>query len=148
MPKWNAVTAVGALVTLALSAAPQRAVAAQGGGALSPDYLDKLLAPVALYPDQLLAQILLSSGNSRKVGELSAWLKQQSALKGSELQKAAEQAGFAPSFVALAPFPQVVDLLAGNPTWTSQLGGAFAVDRGPCSRASSGCASRARPRAT
>ena len=50
-------------------------------------------------------------------------------MKGSELQKAAEKAGFEPSFVALAPFPQVVDLMAGNPTWTSQLGGAFAVDK-------------------
>src|SRR5688572_8111193 len=103
---------------------------AQGGSALDPAYLDKLLAPVALYPDQLLAQMLLSSGNARKVGELSAWLKQMSGLKASELQKAAEKAGFEPSFVALAPFPQVVDFMAGNPTWTSQLGGAFAVDRG------------------
>ena len=64
----------------------------------------------------------------RKVGELSRWLK-QATLKGSALQQAAEQAGFEPSFVALAPFPQVVDLMAGNTTWTSQIGGAFAVDR-------------------
>ena len=106
------------------------ALAAQSGGALDPAYLDKLLAPVALYPDQLLAQMLLCSGNSRKVGELSAWLKKNSALKGSELQKAAEQAGFEPSFVALVPFPQVVDYMAGNLTWTSQLGGAFATDSG------------------
>jgi hypothetical protein len=105
-------------------------VMAQGSSALDPAYLDKLLAPVALYPDQLLAQMLLCSGNARKVGELSAWLKQNSGLKGSELQKAAEEAGFEPSFVALAPFPQVVDFMAGNLTWTSQLGGAFAVDRG------------------
>ena len=63
---------------------------AQGSSPLSSDYLDKLLAPVALYPDQLLAQMLLCSSDPRKVGELSAWLKQMSALKGSELQKAAE----------------------------------------------------------
>ena len=131
MARWRTVLGVAWLVTLAVLAGPALAAPqAQGGGALDPAYLDKLLAPVALYPDQLLAQMQLCSGNSRKVGELSAWLKQSSSLKGSELQKAAEQAGFEPSFVALVPFPQVVDLMAGNPTWTSQLGGAFAVDRG------------------
>jgi hypothetical protein len=97
--------------------------------ALSPAYLDQVLAPVALYPDQLLAQILLCSGDSSKVAELDAWLKKNAALKGSELQQAAQKAGFEPSFVALAPFPQVVGLMAGNLKWTSQLGGAFAVDR-------------------
>ena len=96
---------------------------------LDPAYLDKLLAPVALYPDQLLAQILLCSGNSRKVGELHTWIKQNTSLKGSEQQKAAEAAGFEPSFVALVPFPQVIETMAGNLTWVSQLGGAFMVDK-------------------
>jgi len=122
------VAGTGLMAALLLAASAQ--AGAEGGGALSPDYLDKLLAPVALYPDQLLAQILLCSGNSRKVGEMAAWLKQNAQLKGSELQQAAEAAGFEPSFVALAPFPQVVDLMAGDLRWTSQLGGAFAVDRG------------------
>lgn len=132
----RAVAGIGWLVALTVLALPAGSGAAPvapqapGGSGLDPAYLDRLLAPVALYPDQLLAQVLLCSGNSRKVGELSAWLKQASGLKGSELQKAADQAGFEPSFVALAPFPQVVELMAGNLTWTSQLGGAFAVDRG------------------
>jgi hypothetical protein len=130
MAWWKTGAAVGSLVVLALGSPAPRGEAQSQGGGLAPDYLDKLLAPVALYPDQLLAQMLLSSGNARKVAELSAWLKQMSALKGSELQAAAEKAGFEPSFVALAPFPQVVDFMAGNLTWTSQLGGAFAVDRG------------------
>jgi Protein of unknown function (DUF3300) len=131
MARWRAAAGIGWLVTLALLAGAAPAAAPQApSGELDPAYLDRLLAPVALYPDQLLAQILLCSGNPRKVGELDAWLKQGSALKGSELQQAAEQAGFEPSFVALAPFPQVVELMAGNLTWTSQLGGAFATDRG------------------
>ncbi len=133
MSTWRSVAGTAFLAILAATAsAPPRAAAltlAQGG-ALSPDYLDQLLAPVALYPDPLLAQILLCSGNSSKVGELSAWLKQMSNVKGSALQEAAQKAGFEPSFVALAPFPQVVELMAGNLTWTSQVGGAFAVDRG------------------
>ncbi len=135
MANWKAVAGIGSLVSLVVLAGPMRAGGApmapqaQSGSTLTPAYLDKLLAPVALYPDQLLAQMLLCSGNPRKVGELSTWLKQMSTLKGSELQKAAGKAGFEPSFVALAPFPQVVDFMAGNLTWTSQLGGAFAVDR-------------------
>jgi Protein of unknown function (DUF3300) len=135
MARWRMVAGIGLLVTVLVPAGPMPADGepmprpAQSGGALDPAYLDKLLAPVALYPDQLLAQMLLCSGNARKVGELSAWLR-QTTLKGSELQHGAEQAGFEPSFVALAPFPQVVDFMAGNLTWTSQLGGAFAVDRG------------------
>jgi uncharacterized membrane protein YgcG len=135
MARVSGVFRVGWLMTLAALAGTvlpgtARAAIVVQGGALDPAYLDKLLAPVALYPDQLLAQMLLCSGNSRKVGELSAWLKKNSALKGSELQKAAEQAGFEPSFVALVPFPQVIDYMAGNLTWTSQLGGAFATDKG------------------
>jgi hypothetical protein len=129
MGAWKAVRRLAVAVALLAGAAGPTSPA-QGGSTLSPDYLDQLLAPVALYPDQLLAQVLLCSGNPSKVGELAAWLKQMSKVKGTALQEAAQKAGFEPSFVALAPFPQVVDLMAGNPKWTSQLGGAFAVDRG------------------
>jgi hypothetical protein len=127
------ISSLAAVIALSCSPPAGTAVrAAQAGsdGTLAPAYLDQLLAPVALYPDSLLAQVLLCSGNARKVGELSAWLKRNPHLKGSELQKAVQDSGFEPSFVALAPFPQVVELMAGNLTWTSQLGGAFAVDRG------------------
>jgi hypothetical protein len=135
MARWKAVAGIGLVATLAVLAAPLQAGAAQGtqpaqGGTLDPAYLDKLLAPVALYPDQLLAQMLLCSGNPRMVGDLGKWLPQMSSLKGSELQKAAEKAGFEPSFIALTPFPQVVQYMAGNLQWTSALGGAFAVDKG------------------
>jgi hypothetical protein len=134
MTRWKKVVgSLAAVIALAfspLAGTAVRASQAGSGGALSPAYLDQLLAPVALYPDALLAQVLLCSGNSRKVGELAAWLKRNPHLKGSELQQAVQDSGFEPSFVALAPFPQVVELMAGNLTWTSQLGGAFAVDRG------------------
>jgi len=134
MTRWKTVVgSIAAVIALAfspLAGTAVRASQAGSGGALSPAYLDQLLAPVALYPDALLAQVLLCSGNARKAGELAAWLKRNPHLKGSELQQAVQDSGFEPSFVALAPFPQVVELMAGNLTWTSQLGGAFAVDRG------------------
>src|SRR5215203_446913 len=70
--------------------------------------LDQMLAPVALYPDQLLAQMLMSATDAAKVTQLAAWLKTNATLKGTQLQDAAVKAGFEPSFVALTLFPQVV----------------------------------------
>jgi hypothetical protein len=91
--------------------------------------LDRLLAPIALYPDQLIAQMLLCAADPAKIAELDAWLPANNALKGTELQDAATVAGFEPSFVALALFPQVVMFMAERPDWTTRLGRAFASDR-------------------
>ena len=92
------------------------------------DALDRLLAPIALYPDQLLAQMLLCASNPGKVAALGEWLASQT-LKGTELQDAATKAGFEPSFVALVLFPQVVEAMAGDVDWTTRLGQAFTADR-------------------
>jgi hypothetical protein len=99
------------------------------GTPLSQSELDKLLAPVALYPDSLLAQILLCAGTPVKVSQLSTWLAANKSLKGTDLQDAATAAGFEPSFVALSLFPQVVTNMANNLDWTTKLGKAFAADR-------------------
>jgi hypothetical protein len=94
----------------------------------TPEALDHLLAPIALYPDQLLAQMLLCASNPGKLATLGEWLASQT-LKGTELQDAATKAGFEPSFVALVLFPQVVQAMAGDVDWTTRLGQAFAADR-------------------
>jgi hypothetical protein len=91
--------------------------------------LDQLLAPIALYPDPLLAQMLMSATTPAKITELDGWLKKNPKLKGTPLQDAAVKAGFDPSFVALALFPQVVAKMAGQIAWTTLLGQAFAADR-------------------
>ena len=96
---------------------------------MAPEALDKLLAPVALYPDQLLTQMLLCTSNPPKIQELSGWLVRNAELTGTALQNAAEKAGFEPSFVVLALFPQVVNYMADNIAWTQELGKAFATDR-------------------
>ena len=93
--------------------APQPSKATSAKPAPTPEELDQLLAPIALYPDQLLAQMLLSATNPGKVGALGEWLASQT-LKGSELQDAATEAGFEPSFVALVLFPHVVDAMAAQ----------------------------------
>ena len=62
------------------------------------------------------------------VQEFAGWLGQNSSLKGSSVQEAAQKAGFDPPFVALAVFPQVVDMMANKLDWTEQLGQAFVAD--------------------
>src|SRR6188768_3007346 len=97
--------------------------------AVAPAELDQLLAPVALYPDQLLAQILLCSEKPSKVGALAEWLAGHQALKGSALQDAAVASGFEPSFVAIVVFPDVVHAMATQPDRTARVGQAFTADR-------------------
>lgn len=97
--------------------------------AADPAALDALLAPIALYPDALLGQVLMCSMSPFQVGELGKWLQANPTLKGSAVQDAAQKEGFDPSFVALSSFPQVVQMMAGQMDWTRQLGRAFGTDR-------------------
>jgi len=94
-----------------------------------PATLDQALAPIALYPDSLLAQILMSATDPAKVTELDTWLKANAKLKGTALQDAAVKAGFEPSFVALTLFPQVVTKMADQIAWTTLVGQSFTSDR-------------------
>jgi hypothetical protein len=109
--------------------APAKPTAAAGKPAASADTLDRLLAPIALYPDTLLSEMLLCASNPGKVGALSEWLRSHESLKGAELQEAAQEAGFDASFAAVVVFPDVVDYMAGHMEWTAALGQAFTTDR-------------------
>ena len=117
------------LVSAAFVALALTGPAATGAAAPSAADLDKLLAPIALYPDQLLGPMLVSAGNPGKVGALSEWLRSHDTPKGTELQEAAAQSGFDDSYVALVLFPDVVDWMAGQIDWTTRVGKAFAADR-------------------
>ncbi len=90
--------------------------------------LEQLLAPVALYPDALLAQVLTSATSPGQVKDMNEWLQQNKQLHGTELQDAAQQRGYDASFVALAMFPDVLNLLATQIDWTTELGTAFLSD--------------------
>ena len=121
------------MLALALGLSCQDGSAAQqppkSGKAPPAADLDTLLAPIALYPDALLAQMLLCAGDPPKVTALSLWLRNHATLKGTELQDEATVAGFEPSFVALALFPSVIDRMAKQLEWTTRLGKAFGADR-------------------
>ena len=91
--------------------------------------LDKVLAPIALYPDALVAQILMCSTNVTKVRDLQAFIQKNKNLKGTALQEAAGKQGFDPSYVALTLFPQVVKTMNDSVGWTRQMGQAFTADK-------------------
>jgi hypothetical protein len=95
----------------------------------SPEALDTLVAPIALYPDALLGPMLLSAGNPATIGALSEWLRSHETLKGTALQDAAKASGFTESYVALVLFPQVVNTMAEQLEWTTKIGQAFTADR-------------------
>src|SRR5262245_56245413 len=81
----------------AVQGAPQ-ATGTAGAARQTPSDIDSLLAPVALYPDALLAQILMSAQDPQNLVKLNDFLKANTALKGTELQDAAVLQGFEPNF--------------------------------------------------
>src|SRR6187399_1068886 len=114
---------------VACSAPRDQSAAGAPASPLPTGTLDQLLAPIALYPDSLLAQMLMSATDPAKITELDKWLKANTTLKGTPLQDAAVKAGFEASFVALVIFPQVVARMADQIAWTRVLGQAFTSDR-------------------
>jgi hypothetical protein len=94
-----------------------------------PQGIDGLTAPIALYPDALVAQILMAATNVSSLQSFAAWMGKNANLKGSELQAAADQVGFDACYIALAPFPQVVQMMAGKLDWTTNLGQAFTKNK-------------------
>jgi Protein of unknown function (DUF3300) len=89
--------------------------------------LDQLLAPVALYPDQLLGQILMASTYPLEVVEASRWLQDpnHAALRGPALAQALDQLDWDPSVKSLVAFPSVLQMMDNQLEWTKSLGDAF-----------------------
>ena len=87
--------------------------------------IDSLVAPIALYPDALVAQVLAASTYPNEVVEADQWLKDHSSLQGDALAQAVNQQPWDPSVQALTQFPSVLDQMANNLSWTSSLGDAF-----------------------
>jgi hypothetical protein len=102
---------------------------ASSATALTADALDRLLAPIALYPDTLLAQMLMCAGDPAGVKALDQFLKSNSSLKGTELQDAVVRDNFEPQFAAMALFPQVVSSMVTQIESTTRIGQAFAADK-------------------
>jgi uncharacterized membrane protein YgcG len=91
----------------------------------TPEQLQQLVAPIALYPDSLVAQILAASTFPDQVVEADRWLQAHPELKGDELAKAVDQQPWDVSVKALAEFPAVLGNMDKNLSWTSILGDAY-----------------------
>ncbi len=91
----------------------------------SPQQLQQLAAPIALYPDQLVASILAAAGYPAQITEASTWLQSRRNLRPQDLAAEANNQLWDPSVKALLPFPPVLQNLASNLSWTSELGDAY-----------------------
>jgi hypothetical protein len=95
------------------------------GAPLSAAELQQLVAPIALYPDALVAQVLGAATFPDQVTAADDWVKQNSKLTGSKLMQAADKQPWDPSVKALTQFPSVLDNMTSNLSWTSALGEAY-----------------------
>jgi uncharacterized membrane protein YgcG len=108
-----------------VQAAPQPPEDAAPVAQLSANELDQLTAPIALYPDALVAQILAAATYPTEIVEADRWMQQHSDLKGDALAQAVDQQSWDPSVKALAQFPSVLEMMDENLSWTSSLGDAY-----------------------
>jgi len=91
----------------------------------TPEQLQQLVAPIALYPDSLVAQILAASTFPEQVVQADRWVQAHPDLKGDALGQAVDQEPWDPSVKALAAFPSVLGNMDKNISWTSSLGDAY-----------------------
>jgi len=91
---------------------------------LSASEVDSIVSPIALYPDQLIAQILGAATYPDQVSAADNWIQSNGGLKGDALMQAADKQPWDPSVKALTQFPSVLDQMAKNLAWTSALGDA------------------------
>jgi hypothetical protein len=95
------------------------------GPRLSPQELSNLVAPIALYPDMLLSEVLAASTYPAEITQAAQWMQQNPGLRGQQLVEAAKQQNWDPSVQALVAFPDVMNLLTRDMQWTTDLGNAF-----------------------
>jgi uncharacterized protein DUF3300 len=109
-----------------LSAGQEIASSAKNQAAkIPPEQLDSLVAPIALYPDPMLAQVLAASTYPLEIIQLQQWLENNKSLKDKALADAVGKQPWDPSVQALAALPEVVKRLANDIQWTTDLGNAF-----------------------
>ena len=112
--------AAGSAATSAAPSAP---------GSWTPEALEDLLAPVALYPDVVLGHLLTASTNPQEVLDAGNWLIENQDMPGDQLDTEAGKLGLSPSVRALVQFPEVMDMMCMKMDWTTELGQAFTADQ-------------------
>ena len=105
--------------------APPPDQGAPQGQPLSPEELGQLVAPIALYPDALVAQVLAASTYPTQIVEADRWVQSQGNMPAEQLGAAANQQSWDPSVKALVAFPSVLAQMDKNIQWTTDLGNAY-----------------------
>ncbi len=100
------------------------------GVPLTADELQQLTAPIALYPDSLVAQVLAAATFPDQIADAEGWYQYHSNMTGSALMAAVDGQPWDPAVKALTQFPSVLAILANNLTWTSSLGEAYHTQSG------------------
>ena len=129
---WRAfVTSVLTIVSLCSWTAAQPATT-PNPAPFTAQQIERLVAPIALYPDPLVAQILMAATYPLEIVEVDRWLhiSANAALHGDALAAALQQEPWDPSVKSMASFPQVLHMMDSNLDWTEQLGDAFLAQQG------------------
>src|SRR4051794_33486403 len=100
-------------------------LSAQQPELITNEKLDALVAPIAMYPDPLLAQSLAASTYPLEVIQLHQWMERNKSLKGKALSDEVLKQPWDPAVQSMATVPDVVKRMAGNIQWTTELGNAF-----------------------
>lgn len=116
---------LGTTAVPVLAQDPPPASTEAGQAVFTREQLDQMLAPIALYPDSLLAQILMASTYPGEVAEAVAWSKANPKAQGDDAVKQVAGQSWDPSVQALVAFPQVLVVLGQDPVWVQRLGDAF-----------------------
>jgi hypothetical protein len=114
----------------AASVAAPAGAAAAAPGSWTPEALEELLAPVALYPDVVLGHVLSAATNPQEVLDAGNWLIEHQDLPGNRIDDEAQKLGLSVSTRALLQFPEVMDMMCMQMDWTTELGQAFTADQG------------------
>ena len=114
---------------LLLTVTPPWVFAQDQPGKFRQEELDQMLAPIALYPDSLLAQILMASTYPLEVVQADRWVKANRNLTGDQLNDTLDKKNWDPSVRALVPFPQILSMMSERLEWTQRLGDAFLDQR-------------------
>ncbi len=119
------VRSLALLLAASVAFTQERVAFAQEQAAFRQEELDQMLAPIALYPDSLLSQILMASTYPLEVVQAARWSRARPGLKGLDAVKAAEPMDWDPSVKSLVAFPQILSVMDEKIDWTQRLGEAF-----------------------
>ena len=128
-------------IALLIAGLPGEAARAEeAAGTLNNQQLEQMVAPIALYPDELVSQILMAATYPLEVVEAARWSKENPKVTGQALEDAMQKQSWDPSVKALTAVPQTLAMMNDQLKWTQDLGDAFLAQQTTCLMLFSGCA--------